>query len=167
MAGFDDEVNAKMSYIQKNLVPNEKILFQTKKSLIIFTAPVFFSILAIFFLLNANPFVQKAAILAAIAAGFYWINQLLMYYFSEFAVTNIRVMMREGFFVRHTNDTRLSALANVTVNQSLIGQWLNYGTVFINSFGGASDPFRDIHNPREFEKTLQSQLYSIQKNPLS
>lgn len=156
-----------MSYIQKNLVPNETILFCTKKSLIIFAAPIFFSLLALFFFFNPNPFVQKASILAVIAAGFYWVNQLLMYYFSEFAVTNIRIMMREGFFVRHTNDTRLSALANVTVNQSLIGQWLNYGTVFINSFGGASDPFRDIHQPVEFQKALQAQLYTIQKNPLT
>ncbi|HEX2548179.1 MAG TPA: PH domain-containing protein [Gammaproteobacteria bacterium] len=156
-----------MSYIQNNLIPNEKILFHTKKSLIIFIAPIFFSLLALFFFLNPNPFVQKASILVVFAAGLYWINQLLMYYFSEFAVTNVRVMMREGFFIRHTNDTRLSALANVTVNQSLIGQWLNYGTVFINSFGGASDPFRDIDKPLQFQKTLQEQLYSIQKNPLT
>jgi uncharacterized membrane protein YdbT with pleckstrin-like domain len=123
--------------------------------------------LALFFVLNPNPFVQKASILVVIAALFYWINQLLMYYFSEFAVTNIRVMMREGFFIRHTNDTRLSALANVTVNQSLIGQWLNYGSVYIHSFGGPSDPFRDIDKPLEFQKILQEQLYAIQKSPLT
>lgn len=155
-----------MSYIQNNLVPNEKILFRTRKSLIIFIAPIFFTLLALFFLLNSNPFVQKAAILVVIAAGCYWIHQLLMYYFSEFAVTNIRIMMREGFFVRHTNDTRLATLANITVNQSLVGQLFNYGTIFIHSFGGASDPFRDIHQPLEFQKILQEQLYLIQKSPM-
>ena len=34
--------------------------------------------------------------------------------------------MMPRIFFRHTNDTRLAALANVTVNQSLLGQVLNY-----------------------------------------
>jgi uncharacterized membrane protein YdbT with pleckstrin-like domain len=155
-----------MSFIEKNLMPNEKILFRTKKNFIIFLGPALWTLVCLFFLTNSNPMVQKVAFLPLIVALLTWINQGLIYYVSEFAITNVRVMMREGFFIRHTNDTRLAALANITVNQSLLGQVLNYGTVFINSFGGESDPFRDINNPTEFQKNLQTEIYNLQKSPL-
>ncbi len=155
-----------MSFIEKNLMPNEKIIYRTKKNFIIFLAPVLWILISLFFFTNSNPMVQKVAILPLIVALLTGINQWLMYFVSEFAITNVRVMMREGFFIRHTNDTRLAALANVTVNQSLVGQVLNYGTIFINSFGGESDPFRDIDNPNEFQKKLQTELYNFQKSPL-
>jgi uncharacterized membrane protein YdbT with pleckstrin-like domain len=152
-----------MSYIQKNLLPDEQILFKTNKSLIIFVGPICLTLLTLYFFLNINPYVQKAALIFALATSLIWIKQILMYIVSEFAVTNLRVMMREGFFIRHTNDTRMAALANVTVNQSLVGQALHYGTILIHSFGGESDPFRNIHQPLEFQKTLQAQLYKLKK----
>lgn len=152
-----------MSYIDNNLLQGEKILYRTKKHLIIFLAPVFWTLAIAIFYLHPQPMINKFAFIPTIIAAIYWCNQLLMYYFSEFAITNIRIMMREGFFFRHTNDTRLAAIANITVNQSLLGQALDYGTVFINSFGGESDPFREIDSPVKFQKLLQSQLYTVHK----
>lgn len=152
-----------MSYIDNNLLPSEKILHRTKKHWIIFLGPVFWTAAIFIFYLNTQPMIHRLAFVPAIIAAISWGNQLLTYYFSEFAITNIRVMMREGFFFRHTNDTRLAALANVTVNQSLLGQVLQYGTVFINSFGGESDPFREIDSPILFQKCLQAELYGLQK----
>ena len=145
-----------MSYIDDNLLPGETITYRTKKHLIVFFFPLFWTIVIGLFFLHPNPVIHKLAFIPAIVAAFYWLNQFLIYRFSEFAVTNIRIMMREGFFYRHTNDTRLASLANVTVNQSLLGQWLDYGTVFINSFGGESDPFREIQSPVKFQKTPAS-----------
>jgi uncharacterized membrane protein YdbT with pleckstrin-like domain len=152
-----------MSYIEKNLLPGEKILFRTKKNLIVFLPPAFWTLAIIFFWINPNPMIHIMSAIPAIIALFYLGNQYLIYHFSEFAITNIRISMREGFFYRHTNDTRLASIANITVNQSLLGQALNYGTVFINSFGGESDPFREIDSPVEFQKKLQIELYKFQK----
>jgi uncharacterized membrane protein YdbT with pleckstrin-like domain len=153
-----------MSYIDNNLLPGEQITYRTKKSLIIFLFPIFWVVVIAFFLLHPNPMLHQLAFIPEILAVLFWINQYLVYQFSEFAITNIRILMREGFFYRHTNDTRLAVIANVTVNQSLLGQALSYGTVLINSYGGESDPFRDIHAPVKFQKQLQSQLYSLQQS---
>lgn len=152
-----------MSYLDKNLLEGEKILFRTKKHWIVFFPPVFWALVTIFLYFQPNPILQKIIFLPAILALIYLGNQLLLYYFSEFAITNIRIVMREGFFFRHTNDTRLSALATVDVIQGIIGQALDYGTVFINSFGGEKDPFMDIDSPVKFKNALQEQLYLIQK----
>lgn len=147
-----------MGYIDKNLLPDERILFRAKKSLIIFFFPFCWMIAAIFCHLNSNPFVVKFAFAPAFAAIFLGFNQYINYMCSDFAITNKRILMREGFFYRHTNDTRLTTIANITVNQSLLGQALNYGTVLVNTFGGESDLFSEIDNPFAFQKTLQEQI---------
>jgi uncharacterized membrane protein YdbT with pleckstrin-like domain len=148
-----------MSFIKSNLLDGEKILYRTKKHFIIFLFPVFWTGVALFFWLSSNLFLVKISFVVGIIAALFWINQWLLYYVSEFAVTNKRIMLREGFFYRHINETRLSAIANVAVTQSLSGQILNYGTVFIKTFGGENDPFTEISGPVSFEKKLQELLY--------
>lgn len=153
-----------MSYIDRNLLDNETILFRTKKHWIVFLPPLFWAIASIFCYSVNNPILHKMVFLPAVLMVVYLFNTLLLYFFSEFAITNIRIIMREGFFFRHVNDTRLSSIANVNVAQNLIGQALDYGTVYIQSFGGENDPFRDIDRPGKFKNMLQEQLYLLQKN---
>lgn len=150
------------NYINKNLIADEKVLYHTKKHFIIFLVPFFWTLFALFFLMNANPFIVKISYVLVLLSSLSWLNQFLLYSASEFAITNKRIMMREGFFYRHTNETRLSAVANVGVNQSLLAQTLNYGTLFINTFGGETDTFTEISAPIQFQKKLQELLYSLE-----
>ena len=152
-----------MSYLDRNLLNGETILFRTKKHWIVFFAPVFWALATLFLYFQPNPIMHNFAYVPAILTVLYLLNTLIIYYFSEFAITNIRVVMREGLFFRHINDTRLSALAMVNVVQGIIGQALDFGTVFINSFGGESDPFTDIDSPIKFKNALQEQLFLVQK----
>jgi len=149
------------NYINKNLISDETVLYRTKKHFIIFMVPFFWTLMALFFLMNANPLIVKISYFLVILSSLSWVNQFLLYSVSEFVITNKRVMMREGFFYRHTNETRLSAIANVGVNQSLLAQALNYGTLFINTFGGETDTFTEMNAPIQFQKKLQELLYSI------
>lgn len=151
-----------MSYIDRNLLPDERILFRTKKHLIIFFFPmlwVIFSFYATSYM-NQNEVLYKLQwapwILAAIFLGYSWLE----YTFSEFAVTTKRVMMREGFFYRHANELRLATISQVNVGQSLIGQLLNYGAVSINAFG-AYDAYTLIAKPFLFQKYVNEQLDKI------
>lgn len=149
------------SYIEKNLLPDEQIVYRTKKHYIIFLIPMLWTIATVICLINFNPFVVKLAIAPALAALVTWGNTLLIYATSDFAITNKRVMMREGFFFRHTNETRLATISNVTANQSLLAQLLSYGTIIISPFGGENDVFTEIANPFEFQKHAQIQLDKI------
>jgi uncharacterized membrane protein YdbT with pleckstrin-like domain len=81
----------------------------------------------------------------------------LEYGTSEYVVTSKRVMMREGFFTRHTNEMRVGAISQVNVDQSLFGQILNYGTVSIQAFG-AFDSFPMIARPIRFQQCVNEQL---------
>jgi uncharacterized membrane protein YdbT with pleckstrin-like domain len=148
---------------ESQLLPEEKILFQTKKHFIIFLPSILTTLACFFFLFNGNPYVVKFAFLPAIAALLCWANDSLNYITSRFAVTTKRVRMREGFLYKHISEMRLATIANITVTQSLLGQVLNYGTVIIYPFGGNADPFEQIADPNTFVKQVELQMDSLGK----
>lgn len=147
-----------MSYIDNNTLPGEQILYRTKKHYIVFLQPLLWTLGAVILSLNGNPYVFKTGLVFTGIALFFWIVTFLNYSVSEFAVTNKRVMMREGFFIKHTNETRINTISNIGVDQNIFGQLLNYGVIIIKTYGGDDDPFMDIDNPFEFKKFLQAQL---------
>jgi len=150
-----------MSYVEKSLLPDEKIVFRTGKHLIIFYAPLLWALMAIIFYFAHNPLVNKVAVVPAILMLVTGFNQWLIYITAEFAITNKRIILREGFFFRHMTELRLSTVSNMTVNQSLIGQMLDYGTIVVSPFGGTNDVFSEIAWPFEFQKAAQMQLDKV------
>lgn len=147
-----------MSYVTKSLLPDEKILFQTGKHWIIFYIPALWAVMAAAFHFTPNALVAKLAILPALVMLVTGFNQWLIYISAEFAITSRRIIMREGFFFRHMTELRLATVSNMTVNQSLIGQMLGYGTLVVSPFGGTNDIFSEISRPFEFQKAAQAQL---------
>lgn len=153
-----------MTYIDRNLLPDEQILFRTRKHLIIFFYPVVVTIFALIVTpsLYANPLMVNIVWTPWAVAAILWFAVWLNYITSEFAITNRRVMMREGIFVRHSNEVRIATISQVNVEQSIFGQVLNYGTVSIHTFG-AFDTYTMIANPGLFQQCVNGQLDKIAK----
>lgn len=153
-----------MTYIDKNLLSGERILFRTKKHLIIFFFPLVLFVFSIFatIYMRYNPILVNLQwapwFVTLIFFGYTWLE----YVTSEFAVTDKRVMMREGFFTRHSNEMRLGAISQVNIDQTLIGQLFNYGTVSINAFG-AFDAYTLIAKPMDFQKCVNDNLDKLVK----
>jgi uncharacterized membrane protein YdbT with pleckstrin-like domain len=151
-----------MSYIDRNLLADEQILFRVRKSFIIFFLPVIVAIFAVYAAnyMHNNPILAKLAFIPWLVTSIFWCYVGLEYFTSEYAVTTKRVMMREGFFYRHANEVRLSTISQVKVDQSLLGQILDYGTISINAFG-AYDSFPLISHPFLFQKYVNQQLDNV------
>jgi uncharacterized membrane protein YdbT with pleckstrin-like domain len=169
-----------MSYIEQHLLPEEKVVFSTRKHPIIFMVPVIFLVLTCFLctdtklVVNMNNsiyqiarnipvlsfFHRVPALFALLLTIYTGLQQWLTYVTSDYAVTNRRVVMKEGFFDRYICDTRLNTVSHVTVDQNIVAQMWNYGTITINGFGGNQDSFIQIAKPIEFQKAVQSQLDS-------
>ncbi|HSW71710.1 MAG TPA: PH domain-containing protein [Gammaproteobacteria bacterium] len=162
---------------EKILLPGEAICFHTQKSPIIFTMPVVWTALTLFFFAQTHQFISgmpglplinsiaNLAWVPGVMAVFSWLNQGLIYLTSDFIVTNQRVILREGFFSRHSTETRLAAIAEIKVDQSLVGQFLNFGSITVNSFGGNAEVFAAILSPYTFQRkvseiSLNSKTYS-------
>lgn len=153
-----------MSYIDKNLLADEQVLFRTKKHKIIFLWPLVWTLISIYITayMQDNMILSKLAWTPWVLAVIFWAYVWIEYATSDFAVTNKRVMMREGFFYRHANEMRLSTISQVNVDQSLLGQLLNYGIVSINAFG-AYDAFSLIARPIAFQQAVNQQLDKVVK----
>jgi uncharacterized membrane protein YdbT with pleckstrin-like domain len=145
-----------MSYVQKNLLEGEHIVYRARLHPIIFALPIALVLAGL-----ALAWFFWSWIIAAIALGLAIIvafPRFLRYISSEFAVTNKRVVVKTGLIYRDTLELVLTKLETIGVDQTIPGRLFNYGTITITGTGGTKEPFRDISKPLEFRKHVQSQL---------
>lgn len=146
-----------MSYVQKTLLPEEKILYYTKPHFIIFYPVFIWLAMATGFLYCVNiPIIFGYVLL--LVSMISCINSLINYYCSEYAITNKRVIMKVGFIHRKSIEIFLDRIESVRVEQSIIGRIVGYGSVSIDGTGGTQDPFLYIPKPLEFRNSVQQQI---------
>lgn len=117
------------SYVNKHLISNENVVFETKLHWVIF-----FSLRSIFTL-----------------TIYAWLERWL----SEYVITNRRIIIKTGFIARNTFEMNLSKIESVNVEQSIMGRILNYGSITIIGSGGTRETFHNIAHPLEFRKSFQ------------
>ncbi|BBB33358.1 conserved hypothetical protein [Thermotomaculum hydrothermale] len=150
-----------MSYIEKNLLAGEKLVYQAKLHWIIFIWSVLFLLIAIIFFMNKLAPFGWFFILLAIFQGLF---SFITYSTSEFAVTNKRIIVKVGFIRRHSLEILLTKVEAISVNQGIWGRILNFGTIIITGSGGTKEPFHKIAAPLEFRKRAQEQIAAIQES---
>lgn len=144
-----------MSHVARNLLEKEVILFQTGKHWIVFSPVIVWIFLA--FLIH-HFVVLNYFVLAPLAfAGWFFLAGMIEVCFSEYAVTNQRVFMKEGLVWRTSVETMLSSVAKSEIQQSIPGRVLGYGQLIVFGFGG-SNRFSNIRHPVEFQRQLNIQL---------
>jgi uncharacterized membrane protein YdbT with pleckstrin-like domain len=157
-----------MSYIQDNLLPNEKILFSARVHLAVFLPSVvsFVSSIVLFICAMSsatNGDVSSAILtgfLALIGGGFFvyalllGLRALIIILTTEFAVTNRRVIAKTGFIHRHTLEILLAKVESIAVRQNILGRLLNFGTVTVTGTGGTRESFRAIADPTTVRKKI-------------
>lgn len=77
---------------------------------------------------------------------------------SEFAVTNKRVIVKLGLIKRDTVEMFLHKIESVSVDQSVAGRMLGYGSLALHGTGGTAEAFHDIAKPLEFRRQVQEQI---------
>jgi uncharacterized membrane protein YdbT with pleckstrin-like domain len=142
-----------MGYIESNLLPDEKIVYTAKLHWIIFWKSWALIVLGIVFLL-IQPIV--AGIIIAIGI-FATISPIIDYATSEFGVTNKRVIIKVGFLRRKTLELLLRHVEAISVDQSVAGRILNYGSVTLTGTGGVREVFHNISAPLDFRRQIQGE----------
>ena len=154
-----------MSYIKTNLKNNEKLFFkktQSIKSLFLF--PFIFALLGIILIL-----LKGLTIFYGVSTtGFkfitiYWsffiiffAKNIITYFTTEYGITNIRVLSKEGLIKRDIEEINLSSIESINVNQSILGRLLNYGTIVISGRGTSKVILKDIDNVIEIRKLIKN-----------
>lgn len=148
-----------MSYVQKHLLPGERITYRAHLHKIIWVLPVLLSLLLMVgagFALNADiPLLAAGLVgLAVLPIVWAWID----YTSSEFAVTDKRVVIKVGWIRRRTLETMLGKVEGISVDQTIAGRMLGFGTITVTGTGGTREPFANIAKPLEFRRQVQAQV---------
>lgn len=73
--------------------------------------------------------------------------------FTEFVVTNKRIIVKRGIFELQTFEMHLSRIETIKIEQSFWGQMFNFGNIMIIGTGGTKEVIEHIANPIQFRNT--------------
>jgi uncharacterized membrane protein YdbT with pleckstrin-like domain len=165
-----------MSYVQDNLMPNEKVLFTARIHPAIFISSFVSLLIGVavlllsFYMSNMHAFggtyfplvlilLAVLTFLSAISSG---LRALITMTTTEFAVTDRRVIAKSGFIRRHTLEMLLTKVESVAVNQHMTGRMMNFGSVTVTGTGGTKESFTAIAEPftvrRVINQTIEQSL---------
>ncbi len=162
-----------LKYVENLLGKNEQILWRARQHWIVLTANfvinlfIFVVILALYaaigalgpgtvgdFLRTSRPFILIALLIPICWFG--W--EFLQWWAEEYLVTTHRVVQTEGLINKHTKDSALEKINDITLNQSVMGRVLNYGDLeIITGSDIGTNILRRLAQPVEFKKTLLEQ----------
>lgn len=160
-----------MSYIEKNLLPGETVLYRTGCHWIVLICPVLVGLttgsLALVFLASAYLGAQKGfsypgMVVVGTLAGIGTIvvigGAIIRKAATEVAVSNKRVLIKTGLFSRKSIEVLLPKVESIGVDESLFGRMLGYGSVIVRGTGGTFETFDKIAHPNELRRQVQEQI---------
>ena len=153
-----------MSYVDEHLLPGERVVYRARQHWSIFGASITLAILAVAVfavlqLLDLWPDARLIVppLLLAVAAVLA-VGPALRYIGSEYAVTDKRVVVKLGLIQRESDETLLSKVEAIGVDQTVWGRMFGFGTVSIVGTGGTRETFDHIAAPLEFRRQVQGQI---------
>lgn len=161
-----------MSYVEKNLISGEQLIYETGIHWIVLFWPFVCAILiagagaAILAFRDSFTIGHASApaameILGAfclVAAAIIFAAAVLKKNATEMAVTNRRVIIKTGLASRRSLEIMLPKVESIGIDETFGGRMLGYGTVTIHGTGGTPEPFRRIAHPTEFRRAVQQQI---------
>jgi len=150
-----------MKYVRRVLLPGETIVYETGlhwlvylRAIILFVVAVVIGVAA----LNADPsyriFVDALAGIILVVAAIDALVSAIRRVSTELAVTDQRVIFKQGVLARHSIEMNRSKVESVDVDQSIFGRIFGYGTVMVRGTGGSLEPFRQIDDPLTFRSYI-------------
>jgi uncharacterized membrane protein YdbT with pleckstrin-like domain len=148
-----------MSYVQTVIRPDEKILATGHMHWIVYARGALVLVLALLCLVY--PVNGNAASIARIAGGLLLVLALallaqawFLQWTTEIAVTNLRVIRKQGFIRRVTNEMNMDKVESVLVDQTLLGRLLDYGSITVRGTGSGIEGLRFIAQPIQLRSAI-------------
>ena len=132
-----------MSYVNRNLLAGERVVYRTRLYWLLLAWPVVFLIVVavpIGWLATTDQWNDLAWIPLGIAV-LVLLGAIIKRQSSDFAVTNKRVIYCKGLVSVATDELFLDKIESVLVTQGLLGRWWGYGSVSVRGTGGSWEPF--------------------------
>lgn len=165
-----------MSYIDKNLVPGERVVYQTRLHWIVMLGHI---IMGCLFLaggayalvyaqrhqqtmqLNNLHMAEGGGIVLLFAGLVIFLAGTVRRNATEMAVTNRRVVIKSGLAARKTIEMLLQKVESIEVTEPAMGRALGYGSIVVIGTGGTSEPFHKMSHPLLFRSEVQQQIEKL------
>jgi uncharacterized membrane protein YdbT with pleckstrin-like domain len=157
-----------VGYVERHLLPDERVLYKTRLHWILLLKPSLLVLLGLVIMgfswwadgLSAWWMEAPSALRylggAVAVAGLVWV---FVHYVemmtSEFAVTTVRLILKVGLIARYTTELLISKVESIGVAQSLTGRLLDFGDLTVTGTGGAREVFRRVKDPVAFRNHVQ------------
>lgn len=150
-----------MSYINRVLQPGETIVYASKLHWIVYLWGL--AVLAVgaagLIVLPRDAvrglFLYASLAVCAIGLGILivaWIKRVT----TEIAVTNKRLIFKEGIISRRTMEMNMDKIESIDVNQSIAGRIFDYGTILVRGTGSGLEPLKRIDAPIELRNSVMT-----------
>ena len=152
-----------MGYIQKNLMEGEKIAYEAKQHSIIYTGPIILGLVSfcVFLFHLENTWINIGICLAILLIALCW--AIKIYGGRQYVVTTNRLIFKRGIINRNSHELLLKKCEGVTVDQSIFGRVLGYGTVIVTT-GEVSNRYKYISRPLKFTTKIHEQIRNLKED---
>lgn len=157
-----------MSYLNKILLPNEKVIYKgNRDTLSIFAfllpigliIPIFLAFMGVLMTSITNKvdytFIGSVILVFSFLSIICYFISKIISNKTELAITNKRVIAKFGIIRTDTIEIYLNKIESIRVEQGILGKLLGYGTIIIHGYGGSETPIIDIKDPLNFKKELE------------
>ncbi|EGR4210780.1 PH domain-containing protein [Vibrio cholerae] len=127
-----------MSYIQQNLTKDEVIVSEMKAHRTAYVSFFIYGILGI----------------VCLPITIFFIILGLNLYFTEYSITNKRIVCKTGYFSTVTEEAQLKQIESMTIRIGVFERIFGVGSVVINLTGGKSLILQSIENPELAKKNI-------------
>ncbi len=141
-------MKSKLGIIEDQLLPNEKVLFKTKRHWFYIANP---------FTLFIVPIIIPDLIIG-------WFIRLLAWKRNYTVITDRRILTTKGILSPDTQEFRLSKIASLKLDQSLFGRLFNYGTIRIRTVGGEEFVYKKQKNAKTYRQIYNEAVDKLENN---
>jgi uncharacterized membrane protein YdbT with pleckstrin-like domain len=151
-----------MSYITKNLISGETLVYRTGVHWSVLAGPVVMALVlatgGVACLIQREQKFTIAGAALIVVAAVVLLAAIVKRNATEIGVTNRRVIIKTGMANRRSLEIMLAKVESVRIDEPVMGRMLGYGTVVIHGTGGTPEPFLKIARPALLRKRVQEQV---------
>lgn len=145
-------------YIEKNLMPNEHIVYAANLHGIVYILPCALMILlcGVLMILDDMKIELRLALMTlVILIALIWC--IIINGGKQYVVTTKRLIFKKGIIKRTSYELLLWKCESLQIEQSVMGRMLNYGTVIVTA-GQSSNRYEMIKAPLDFSLNIHQQI---------
>ena len=139
-----------MSYISRRLAPGERIIRNGEYH----------------WVQKAWPWVALVVLGILLIGIVIWLAALFRMSTTKWAVTNRRVILKQGFFRARVDELTLNSIEGAHVDQSLLGRILGYGKLRLSGRGETDLQFPTMSHPNMFRSAIEQARIAAESTPV-